>query len=127
PELLDKMGAGYDKARADAARQAGQDIKDGKYKSLLDAENAVGTSMEAAYKRELEDALLVRFVRLYKTVVLTHEVRGGEDSPTRKSLERIVSAEHRPFYSPEPTATASVAVMSVEGSRKREQQAICFD
>jgi hypothetical protein len=119
PELLDKQGAGYEKARAEAAKQAGQDIKDGKYKALLDAESALDATMEAAYRRELEDALLVRFVRLYKTVVLTHEVRTGEDSATQKTLERIVSAEHRQFFAPDPVA-AELSAVGDGGAGKRE-------
>lgn len=99
PELLDKGGAGYAKARAEAMNIVERQVKEGKYKTLLDAEGAKDAADYAAYKQELSDSLQVRFVRLYKSVVLGHLVRSGSDAAVRQRFERIAVAEAQPFLS----------------------------
>jgi hypothetical protein len=99
PELLDKGGAGYGKARAEAVEIVERQVKEGKYKTLVDAESAVDSAEDLAYKQELSDSLQVRFVRLYKSVVLSHLARSGSDEGIRRRFERIVAAESKPFVS----------------------------
>jgi hypothetical protein len=110
PELLDKNGAGYAKARADAAAQAEQGAKEGTYKALLDSEAALDAADDAAYKQELADSLQTRFVRLYKSVALAHAVRTGSDEAAKQRLERIVAAEGRRFLPAVKVASRSTTV-----------------
>lgn len=108
PELQSGNGPGYERGRAEAVEMAERQFKEGKYKTLADAESALDAANEADYKQELTDALQARFVRLFKSVVLAHVVRTGTDSVTQRRLERLVSAESRPLLEPSRLASRTL-------------------
>jgi len=78
---------------------------DGRLKPLLDAEEALDQAAEKQYEAELEDARVLRFVRLAKSIVLAHQLRENGNAADRAVLERIVTAESAPF--PPPAATTA--------------------
>lgn len=100
PDLTDKSSSEYARSRTGALEMVDRQIKEGKFKELLDADAALDAAEESSYKSEIADALQTRFVRLFKTVVLTHTLRTGNDSANRQRLERLLAAESRPLFAP---------------------------
>jgi hypothetical protein len=98
PELLDAKGAGYQAARAAASKQVEQEMKQPPVKAIVDAENALDSAEANAYRRELDDSAQIRFVRLFKSVVLTHQALSGTDESLKRGFERIAAAEHRTLF-----------------------------
>jgi hypothetical protein len=95
PDLRDAQSAGYAAARTGALEMVERQMADGAYKDLLDAEKALDAAEEEDYKREIADARQVRFVRLFKTVVLAHTLRETGEQAARKRLEKLLAAEGR--------------------------------
>lgn len=98
PELLDAGGPGYQRARTEAAQQVERQLKQAPYKALIDAENALDAAENEAYRRELDESRQIRFVRLFKSVVLAHEARAGADESVKRGFERIAAAERRLLF-----------------------------
>ena len=45
------------------------------------------------------EAKLTRYVRLFRSVVLAHRLRTGNDEALKRRFERLVAAEARPLLS----------------------------
>jgi hypothetical protein len=95
PDLRDEKSTAYAAAKKEALQSLDRWIQDGKFKAVFDADNALYAAEEQSYKHEIEQARLIRFVRLYKSVVLAHQLRESGDSGLRKRFEKLVAAEGR--------------------------------
>ena len=95
PGLREAAPSGNAAARRQALAFVERQIKDGKLKELLDAERRLEAAGEASYQDELVDARRLRFVRLFKSVVLAHALREGGDAAMKRRLERLLAAEGR--------------------------------
>lgn len=104
---LRQRGGGFAAARDQAIAELTKRAEEGQLKALLDAEEALGRIAEKQYQAELDDARVLRFVRLSKTVVLAHMLRENGNAADRAVFERIVTAESAPFPPP-PAATAAL-------------------
>lgn len=105
PGLREK-GAPYEEARAAALRYIEGRLADGGYKDLLDADKAADKAEDAGYRQEIADAQLTRFVRLFKTVALTHAVQTGSDAALKTRLQRLLAQEDRTLFE-QATAVAA--------------------
>jgi hypothetical protein len=108
PELREPRSSGYAAARAEALANVTRWAREGKFKTLLDAERALNAAQEAEYARDLTEAHLIRFVRLFKSVVLAHTVREGSDETAKRRLARLTAAESRPLLPPAGSARTAL-------------------
>jgi hypothetical protein len=94
PDLKDPKSSGYAAAKSEALD--GIRRSDAfKFPELLKAENDLMAAFQTNYESQLSEARLIRFVRLFKSVVLAHEIREGADSTLQKRLAKLQQAEHR--------------------------------
>jgi hypothetical protein len=100
PDLYDEASSGYAAARKEALALVERQIKQGKLKELLDAKRLFDAAREARYQKELADARQLRFVRLFKSVVLAHTLRESGDAAMKRRLERLLAAESRTLLPP---------------------------
>jgi hypothetical protein len=98
-------GSGYTTARAEAVAELGRLAEDGGLKELFDAEAALSRAEEQQMEAEIEEARVLRFVRLVKSIVLAHHLRASGDPAVRKRFERLLQAEGRPLL-PSPAGPA---------------------
>lgn len=95
PDLRDPQTSGYAAAKKEALQSLDRWIRDGKFKAIFDADTALDNAEEEAYKREIEEAQMLRFVRLFKSVALAHDLRRSGDEALVKRFEKLVAAEGR--------------------------------
>jgi hypothetical protein len=100
PDLRERQSTGYEAARAGALEMIERQIAEGTYKELVEAEKAIDAAEEEEYRREIADARQTRFVRLFKTIVLTHTLLETGEQAARKRLEKLLAAESRTLLPP---------------------------
>jgi hypothetical protein len=106
PDLRDANAPGYAAARREAAELVERRVNEGEYKALMEADAAMEKAQDEAYKKEIADARMTRFVRLFKTVALTREVKQNGEPAMKKRLEKLLAAESRTLL---PKAKAEAA------------------
>jgi hypothetical protein len=109
PELRRRGGAGFAAAREQAIDELTKRAEEGRLRPLLEAEQAMSQVEEKQYQAELDDARVLRFVRLSKSIVLAHQLRETGNAADRAVFERIVTAESAPFPPPAATTAARPA------------------
>ncbi len=100
PALQTPGLAGFEEARIAAQQALASLSKTGVFQELLEAETALTAAEKADYQREIEEARRMRFVRLFKTVVLTHALRAGADESLKSRFDRLIAAESRTLLPP---------------------------
>lgn len=100
PALETPRIAGFEEARAEASKTLADLPKTSVFQELLEAETALTAAENEDYKREIEEARLMRFVRLFKTVTLTHILREGTDEALKTRFDRLIAAESRALLPP---------------------------
>jgi hypothetical protein len=90
----------WEQTRKEAQRTLESLSKTGVFHELLEAETALTAAEQQEYQREIEEARLMRFVRLFKTVVLTHALREGTDESLKSCFDRLIAAESRALLPP---------------------------
>jgi hypothetical protein len=93
PDLVAREGSGYAAARAEAIAELGRRAADGRLHDLLAADDAITQAEERQYRGEIDDARVLRFVRLSKSIILAHRLRESGDPTVRDRFERLVTAE----------------------------------
>jgi hypothetical protein len=93
PDLERPDGAGYAAARREAIAELGRRSADGRLHDLLAADDAITQAEERLYRAEIDDARVLRLVRLAKSIILAHRLRESGDSTVRDRFERLVTAE----------------------------------
>ncbi len=107
PDLRDPHSAGYAAARAEALehiRQQKSDIKLGEFMQCI---QKLSNAEDADYQKELADARMMRFVRLYKSVVLAHTLRQRDDANLKQRYARLTAAEGRTLLAPQESVRTS--------------------
>lgn len=103
PPLADPKGAGYRDAYAQALAFVSAERAAGRYADIEVALRSSEDATKAMWLAEVAASRLTRFVRLFKTVILTSETRKNGDAAVRKRLESLLRAERRtvlPWASP---------------------------
>jgi hypothetical protein len=93
PDLEARNGSGYAAARAEAVAELGRRAADGRLRELIAADEALTQAEGREMQAEIEEARVLRFVRLAKSVVLAHRLRESGDPAVRERFERLVKAE----------------------------------
>ncbi len=84
-------------------------VAEGKWSSLLAADEALDKGMDALYAAQRVEARRLRFIRLGKSVVLAHRLRQSADTALRDRFERLLAAEGRMLLPPADTFRAAVS------------------
>ncbi len=103
PQL--RGGAQNSSTQQAAARRAAiavltQQAGAGRWKELLSATDNLNKIYAASEAREIEEARLIRFVRLAKSIVLAHALREGTNAPLQARFARLLAAESRTLLPP---------------------------
>jgi hypothetical protein len=93
PDLERRDGSGYAAARKEAVAELGRRAADGRLRALMAADDALTQAEERQMQGEVEEARVIRFVRLAKSIVLAHRLRESGDPAVRERFERLVRAE----------------------------------
>jgi len=93
PDLIDPRATDYQTIRREAVAELARRVADGRLRELLEADEALTQLEEQQYKAELEEARVLRFVRLAKSIVLAHRLRESGDATLRERFERLLKAE----------------------------------
>src|SRR5262249_22070240 len=93
PDLERPGGGGFAAARTEAIAELGRRSADGRLHDLLADDDASTQAEERLYRGEIEDARVLRSVRLAKSVILAHRLRESSDPTVRDRFERLVTAE----------------------------------
>lgn len=108
PVLADRMSPGWDAAKVEALKFLDSAEAQKKYHTLLEAEKTLQAEEKAGYEKQLAVARQIRFVRLFKSVVLAHILREQGTSRQKRRFARLVQAESRTLLPPvSTTQTAS--------------------
>ncbi len=113
-ELLDKWPALKDRksanaaARAEATAEIDRRLAAGQLQDIVNAVKDLDKAEKNAEDVGIDDALRLRFARLFKTVYLTHELRTSDHDMDKKRFERLMVAENRSLQL-KPQATAQRA------------------
>jgi hypothetical protein len=105
PDLKDPKSTAYSTSYSEAAATLERQANEGRFKELMDADKALSDAEEAQYQSQILDARQARFVRLFKTVALIHSLRETGETATKARLERLLTAEARPFLANVRTAS----------------------
>jgi hypothetical protein len=100
PELGQRRGAGRAVVRAEAVVELERRAAEGRLDELKTAEDALKQARDQAFQASLEEARVLRFVRLAKSVVLAHRLRESGDATVREQFERLVAAEAETLLPP---------------------------
>jgi hypothetical protein len=100
PELQLRPAPGYAEARAQALLEISRSLSGASFRELLAAEKALLDAEEQEYQAELAEARVLRFVRLAKSIILTHRLRESGDTALQQRFDRLIAAESRPLLPP---------------------------
>lgn len=109
PELEQSSAERGGATRAGAVAELNQRAAAGELQALLDADLAMEKAEAGQMEAEIQEARVLRFVRVVKSVVLAHHLRESGDPTRRTRFERLVKAES---LSPLPTARPASAARS---------------
>ncbi|HZO88787.1 MAG TPA: hypothetical protein VFB38_10665 [Chthonomonadaceae bacterium] len=99
----------YERACRSAVAMLTRQVAEGKWSSLLAADEALDKGMDALYAAQRVEARRLRFIRLGKSVVLAHRLRQSADTALRDRFERLLAAEGRMLLPPADTFRAAVS------------------
>ncbi len=101
PDLrLSPSAAAYRAARQEAVTQLTDQVGEGKWMELFNADDAVDKSEKAGEASEIAESHMVRFIRLGKSVVLAHRLKETGDAATRARYARLIASEARTLLPP---------------------------
>lgn len=95
PALADRNGAGFQAAYAEALKAMPAERASGMYAAVEEALKAAAASGRAGLDAEIQQSRLLRFVRLFKTVVLTHDMLEGGEPGLSARFKRLIQSEQR--------------------------------
>ena len=105
PELRRAGSLEYSAAQKEAAVQMTQEVSEGKWKDLMNANDAVDKASLSGEARENASSQIIRFVRLGKSVVLAHRLKEDGDAELKARFARLVQAEGRSLLTPSDQLT----------------------
>ncbi|MCX6360652.1 MAG: hypothetical protein NT029_12630 [Armatimonadetes bacterium] len=95
PALADRNSAGFQAAYADALKAMPAERAAGRYAAVEEALKANADAGRPGLDAEIQQSRLLRFVRLFKTVVLTHDMVENGDPALRARFKRLIQSEQR--------------------------------
>ncbi len=95
PDLQRTGTDAYRQARKEAVAQLARDVEAGKWKGLLDANDAVDRSDLEGEAKEIAASRNLRYVRLGKTVIIQHWLKEHGAPELKSRFARLVAAEGR--------------------------------
>ncbi len=104
PALRSPGATDFKKSRQEAIADLGRQASAGKFQELLDADDNLDKLTLETEAKDILDARLLRFVRLGKSVVLTHKALEGENAPLKARLARLIALESRTLLPPADAA-----------------------
>ena len=81
--------------RLAAIAQLTREANQGKWKDLIEADEALEKAEHSVEAQEIADSQIIRFVRLAKSVILAHRLREGNDAGLKTRFARLIEAEGR--------------------------------
>lgn len=93
--LRDSKNEGYKKARQEAVAFLARNAAEPEWRDLLAADDELFKLQAEREAQEIASARLLRFVRLGKSIILTHALRESSDEKRKTRFERLVEAEGR--------------------------------
>lgn len=113
PDLKLSDPAARKAARSAAIAQLTREAKEGKWKDLLDADEALDKAEHKVEDQEIADSQIIRFVRLAKSVILAHRLREGNDAGLKTRFARLTAAEGRTVLPPIENLPGDMATTAV--------------
>jgi hypothetical protein len=95
--------SGYRAARAAAVAALGRATAEGWVRNLLDAADALRKAGDQEYQDELQQARVLRFCRLAKSVILAHRLRESRNRSLTTRFERLLKDEAASCLAPAVT------------------------
>lgn len=103
PDLRNPDSPAFGRAKDDALRGI-ERSEAFQFPEMLRCHAELIAARDSEYRRELDEARRLRFVRLFKTVVLAHHIRAGSDETAKQRLARLEASESRSLF---PSTTTS--------------------
>lgn len=100
PDLRSASGAAYAQTRKDAISRLDREAKDGKWKDLLAANDAVDKADLDGEALDIAESKMLRIVRLGKSVVLAHELQQSGAPQVKARYQKLIEAERRTLLPP---------------------------
>lgn len=105
PQLRGAQSSRAERQAQQAARRAAiaaltEQTGTGRWKELLAAADNLDKIYAASEARDIEEARLIRFVRLAKSIVLAHALREGTNAPLQARFARLLTTEGRTLLRP---------------------------
>ena len=100
PELRRPGGNEFIRARAEAVAQLNRESDSDVWKNLLSLGDEFEKSAAEGEKAEIADSQNLRFVRLGKSVILSHKLMTGDSSELRDRYAKLIEAEGRTILPP---------------------------
>ena len=98
--MRDATLADYKTAKKQAIAFLTEKSEDGTWKALRDAADALARTDSDEEAHDIAEAHLLRFIRLGKTIILTHHLRESGDAAVKARFERLLTAEGRTILPP---------------------------
>jgi hypothetical protein len=100
PDLRSASAPGFAQTRKDAIARLDREAMDGKWKDLLDANDAVDKADQEGENLNIAESKLVRIVRLGKSVVLAHALQQAGTPDVKARYQKLIEAEGRTLLPP---------------------------
>lgn len=100
PGLRSASSQGYAQARKDAVARLEKEAGEGKWKDLLDANDAVNKAEQEGENANIAESKMLRFVRLGKSIVLAHELQQTGTPALKARYQKLIEAEGRTLLPP---------------------------
>ncbi len=100
PDLRSATAAAYARTRKEAIARLDRDSAEGKWKELLDANDAVDKANQDGENQSIAESKLLRLVRLGKSVVLAHELLQSGTPQIKARYQKLIEAEGRTLLPP---------------------------
>jgi hypothetical protein len=97
PQAGDRRGTSYAAARAQVVAELGRRMQDGWLQDVLAADQALTQAEDRSLQAEIDEARVLRFARLARSIVLAHRLRASGEPALRQRFERLIAAEARPL------------------------------
>jgi hypothetical protein len=95
PDLKDPKAESYKRVRQEAISFLARNAAEPEWKDLIEADDTLFKLQAENEAREVAWARLLRFVRLGKSVILSHALRESSDTKRKARFEKLVEAESR--------------------------------
>jgi hypothetical protein len=100
PDLRSPSSPTFAVTRKDAIARLDREAMDGKWKDLLDANDAVDKADQEGENLSIAESKLLRIVRLGKSIVLAHELQQVGTPEIKARYQRLIEAEGRTLLPP---------------------------